>query len=166
MTAALARFVDAADVSTWTGLPADAATALGIDVGEAFVLDGQLGDPPSSTSWTPLATHRFTDGLRAWFDDERVILIEGRMPVGDDGEFLGIPDLGEPDAALDFTFGPLTIVGGERVYASRGLAVCVNPRSGVLLAIRGFAPTTPDDYRHRLRAVPEPEVRMAGRGTP
>lgn len=166
MTRALARFVDAADVSTWTGLPTDAATALGIDVGEVLVVDGLLGEPPSSTSWTALATHRFTDGLRAWLDDERVILIEGHMPAGDDGELLGIPELGRPDAALDLVFGPLTIASGELVYASRGLAVCVNPRSRVLLAIRGFAPTTLEEYLHRLRAVPEPELRLAGRGTP
>ena len=165
MSDALARFVDEADVSTWTGLPHDAAERLGVDVAESSGFGGLLGEPPSSASWIPLATRLFTDGLRAWIDDDRVVLLEGAMPERDGG-FLSLPDLGEPELSLDFVFGPLTIVGGERVYASRGLAVCVNPRSGVLLALRGFAPTTADDYRRRLRVVPEAELRPAGRAAP
>ena len=162
----LSRFIDTADVSEWTGLPDDAAALLGLDLAEAFLFGGRMGEPPSSTGWIPLATRRFTDGLRAWVDQDRIVLLEGAMPADDGGGFLGIPELGEPEAALDFAFGPLTIVGGERVYASRGLAICVNPRSGVLLALRGFAPTTADDYRRRLRTVPEAELRPAGRGSP
>jgi len=88
------------------------------------------------------------------------------MPLADDGSLLGIPELGEPDAELDLPFGPLSIAGGERVYAARGLTVCVNPRSGVLLAVRGYPPTTPDEYRRRLRTVPQQELRPAERSTP
>lgn len=164
MTNPLTRFLDAADVSEWTGLPADAAQTLGIDVDAAPTFDGLLGEPPAVTSWIPLATRRFTDGLRAWVRGAGVVLVEGAMPVDDEGGLLGIPELGEPDAAFDVEFGPLTIPGGERVYAARGLAICVNPRSGVLLAVRGYAPTTPDDYRRHLRTVPVPELRRAGGG--
>lgn len=166
MTAALERFLDAADVSGWTGLPADAAETLGIAVGATPSFDGLLGEPPTAVSWTPLATRRFSDGLRAWLRDDRVVVLEGAMPRTDDGGFLGIPELGEPEDELDFEFGPLTIAGGERVYASRGLAVCVNPRSGVLLAVRGYTPTTPDDYLRRLRTVPMAELRLAQREAP
>ncbi|KJL41949.1 hypothetical protein [Microbacterium trichothecenolyticum] len=166
MTDALSRLLDAADVSGWTGLPADAAETLGIVAGTASTFDGLLGDPPAVTSWVPLATRSFSDGLRAWVREGRVVLVEGVMPVDGDGGLLAIPELGEPDAELDHVFGPLTITGGERVYAARGLAVCVNPNSGVLLAVRGYAPTTPEDYRRRLRPVPVPELRFAGRGAP
>ncbi|WP_243073646.1 hypothetical protein [Microbacterium sp. SS28] len=166
MTDTLARFVDDADVSEWTGLPAHSTMKLGIDHDDAFLFDGALGDPPTSTPWTSLPTRRFTDGLRVWLDDDRAILLEGAMPTADDGSFLGIPDLGPPDAALDFEFGPLLISHGELVYGSRGLAVCVNPRSGVLLALRGFGPTTADDYLRRLRPVSEPEMRRPAGRTP
>ncbi|MDR7186728.1 hypothetical protein J2X85_003785 [Microbacterium trichothecenolyticum] len=166
MTDALSRLLDAADVSGWTGLPADAAKALGIETGAAPAFDGLLGDPPAMTSWVPLSTPRFTDGLRAWVREGRVVLIEGVMPVDDEGGLLAIPELGEPDAELDHVFGPLTITGGERVYAARGLAVCVNPKSGVLLGVRGYAPTTPEAYRTLLRPVPVPELRLAEGGAP
>ena len=166
MTDALSRLLDAADVSGWTGLPADAAEALGVVGGTPSTFDGLLGDPPAVTSWVPLSTRRFTDGLRAWVREGRVVLIEGVMPVDGDGGLLAIPELGEPDAEFDHVFGPLTIAGGERVYATRGLAVCVNPKSGVLLAVRGYAPTTPEDYRRHLRPVPVPELRLTGGGAP
>jgi hypothetical protein len=50
--------------------------------------------------------------------------------------------------------GRLRLEGGKRVYASRGLALRVNPENGVLLGAVGFAPTDTAEYRARLR----PEV--------
>ena len=55
------------------------------------------------------------------------------------------------EALLPAVLGPLVLDDGERVYPERGLAVRANPANGVLLELIGFAPTTAEDYRTRLR---------------
>jgi hypothetical protein len=162
MNRALSAFLADADVSTWAGLPAlgaaEVADALRVDLGTVRVRHDDRGDPPSSGAWVAAPTRRFAGGLRLWLDDDReaprVVLIEGVAPRGDDGGALTAPDLGPADELLEAALGPLLLEGGERVYAGRGLAVRLNPENGVLLGLLGFAPTTADAYRTRLRPTP------------
>lgn len=157
MTADALRLFAAADLADWTGLPgalplADAAAVLPLESGAAGV--GFLGDERRRARWTSIPSRVFAGGLRVWHDGSLVLAVEGRDPVDADGAPLAAPDAGEPDAALDTFLGRLRLEGGERVYASRGLALRVNPENGVLLGAIGFAPTDAAEYRARLR----PEV--------
>jgi hypothetical protein len=153
VTDALRAFLDA-DVSGFPGLPALRAADLGIDLTHEHVNSDPLGDPAEPGTWVALPSHRFTDGLRCWLEGDRVVLLEGMSPSDDDGQPATAPDLGVPDETFDTNLGAVTIEGGERVFADRGLAIRLNPANGILLGLAAFAPTTVDDYRRRLRPAP------------
>ena len=157
MTADALRLFAAADVADWAGLPAvlplaDAAAALTLESGAAGV--GSLGDEHRRAQWISIPSQVFAGGLRLWHDGDLVLVVEGHDPVDAAGAPLAAPDAGEPEATLDTFLGRLRLEGGERVYASRGLALRVNPENGLLLGAIGFAPSAADEYRTRLR----PEV--------
>ncbi len=141
----------------WSGLPADldvaAFAAFGADPQQRF--QGQVGDPARQAAWLACDSSVYEGGLRIWVDGDAVVLVEGDDPVDAGGVPLGAPDLGTPEAEFDTVLDTLVLARGELVYASRGLAVRVNPDNGLLLGLRFFAPTSVDDYRARLRPVRE-----------
>jgi len=161
LAAAIAAFV-VADVEGWPGLPSPARLsdlAHLLDVEPADRYPGVIGEPPAPGVWLAVESDRYAGGLRVWLDPDdsgQVVLLEGIEPVDAQGTFTEVPDLGEPDAALEVALGPFWVPGGERVHAGRGLAVRVNPDNGLLLGVVGFAPTTAEDYRARLRPHTEP----------
>jgi hypothetical protein len=140
---------DRADLTAFEGL----ADGLTLDeLAEVLPVDrdvagrGLLGSSRRYARWAGAESQAFSGGIRVWHDGERVLVLEGRDPVG-----AAAPDLGEPDVALDWALGRLSLPGGELVYAGRGLALRLNPENGVLLAALAFAPTTADGYEERLR---------------
>lgn len=140
------------DVAAWHGLPAGLALS---DVGDVLELSGVtgrdlLGEERRKVAWVAAPSAVYRGGLRVWHEAGVVVLLEGRDPFAA-GEPLAAPDLGAPEAVLDTVLGRLRLPGGELVYASRGLALRVNPQNGVLLGVLGFAPTSSDEYRERLR---------------
>jgi hypothetical protein len=146
------RAFAAADVAAWRGLPAGLAPA---DVGGALELSSVtgrdlLGEERRQVAWVAASSALYRGGLRVWHEAGVVVLLEGRDPFAA-GQPVAAPDLGEPEAVLDTVLGRLRLPGGELVYASRGLALRVNPENGVLLGVLGFAPTSSDEYRKRLR---------------
>lgn len=152
MTESLQAFA-AADVAAWHGLAAGLAPA---DVGEVLELSAVtgrdlLGEERREVTWVAASSDVYRGGLRVWHEAGVVVLLEGRDPFDAAGEPLAAADLGEPEAVLDTVLGRLRLPGGELVYASRGLALRVNPENGVLLGALGFAPTSSDEYRRRLR---------------
>jgi hypothetical protein len=154
---ALASFA-AVDVPGWPGLPAAltvAELAAVVDLDTDGVQPGELGDPPRACGWMWLPGEHYAEGLRAWVEGDSVLALEGLVPVASSDALMPAPDLGAPDVTFDALLGPLVLSGGERVFAARGLAVRVNPRTGVLLGLVGFAPTSAEDYRSRLRPVPQ-----------
>lgn len=152
---------DSPDVGAFTGLPGEVRLA---DLRGLLVFDpedrrrGDAGNPSQSRLWVPAESTAYRGGLRLWLDDdaERVLLLEGVHPVDDAGEPVRPPDLGEPDGTLDAVLGPFRVEDAESVHAGRGLAVLVYPRTGVLVGVLGFAPTTFEDYRTRLQPHREP----------
>lgn len=147
-----------AALGSWTGLPADLAAELPASPR----LPGSIGDPPRPTSWVALASDEYEGGVKAWLDGDAVVLVEGNDPVDVDGAPTRAPDLGEPDARFDTVLDRLVVENGELVYATRGLALRVNPGNGLLLGVCGFAPTTVEDYRTRLRPVRGMRERLRG----
>jgi hypothetical protein len=155
----LLRSFAAADASDWPGLPAGLALA---DVGEVLALsevtgNGALGDARRPAAWVAAASRVYRGGLRVWHEHGAVVLLEGRDPFDEAGQPLVAPEAGEPEALLETSLGRLRLADGERVYASRGLALRVNPANGVLLGVLAFVPTTADDYRERLRPALPPK---------
>lgn len=148
----------AAKIDAWAGLPPDVTLEV-IRISLPVVPDmsghGRLGASGRSFAWVAAEASAYEGGLRIYVDDDdRVVLVDGRDPVTDSGAPLIAPDLGDPDAVLDTTIGPVMVTGGERVYSGRGLALQVSPGNGAIVAVFGFAPTTIGDYLQRLR----PEV--------
>lgn len=151
------------DLTDWHGVPGDLGVA---HAGTVFPLDngvtgeGFLGEERYPASWVSADSTTYEGGLRVWHEDGRVLVIEGRDPVDDAGLPLHVPDdLGEPEAALDAVLGRVQLPGGERIYATRGLAVRVNPENDLLLGVLGFAIATTDVYRARRRPdVPKQEL--------
>jgi hypothetical protein len=150
----------------WTGLPPALRTAdfaaFGAD--PARMLAGPIGDPPQSGRWLACESSTYRGGLRIWVDGDTVLLFEGDDPVDASGEPIVAPDLGEPDALFDTVLDTLVLDGGERVYAGRGLVLCVMPDDELLLGARAFSPTSVEDYRTRLRPVLEPRRRFTSSG--
>ena len=165
--AAVRRFLDA-DLARWTGLPeltpGDAVAAFGVDPAREPLNRDARGEPPRPGGWVALGTPRYARGARLWLDGEgRIVLAQGLWPRGDDDEPLPAPDLGPPEAFLDAELGGLVLPDGERVHASRGLALRVVPVTGELLEVLAFAPTSVADYRARLRpALPVREPLLDG----
>jgi hypothetical protein len=149
-----------ADLTDWCGVPGDLGVAYvgaALPLDEALTGEGFLGEERRPASWLRAESATYRGGLRVWHENGRVLLIEGRDPVDEDGEPVVVPDLGEPEVALDAAVGRLLVTGGERVYALRGLAVRVHPENGALLCAMGFAIATADFYRAQRRPDPEPE---------
>jgi hypothetical protein len=150
----LLRAFEAADLAEWQGL--SPALSLG-DVAAALLLEtearvpGHLGEERRPAERIAARSSTYAGGLFVWHDGGHVLMLEGRDPFDGGGDPLVAPELGEPDEVLDSVLGRLSLPGGERVYAGRGLAVRVNPENGVLLGVLGFAPTDARTYRARLR---------------
>lgn len=161
MTAStLFALASAAEVGRWSGLEAvsaeDALAELGFAFDPVLVQWSHRGEPPREAPWIGIPSRRFAGGLRFWLaEDDAIDLVEALHPRTDDGAALRASDLGPADVVLDLEVEGITIAGGESVYAERGLAVRRAPEGGALLALLGFAPTTPADYIERLRPAPD-----------
>jgi hypothetical protein len=156
----------AADPEAWSGLPPHVTLA---ELAELVPFDGtdrrrgDAGDPAARREWVAAETHVYSGGLRLWLDADtrEVVALEGIHPLDSVGEFRAAPDLGIPDATFAAVLGSLWLPDAELVYAARGLAMRRNPANGLLLGLVGFAPTDVQDYRTRLRPVPEPTRPLA-----
>ena len=154
------RLLATADLADWRGLPpglplAEIGTVLRLEDGPTG--RGLLGEDRRPAEWASAESDVYEGGLRVWHDDGLVVLLEGRDPVDPSGEPLRALELGDPEEVLDSVLGRLFLPGGERVFASRGLALRVNPENGLLLGVLGFAPTTVEEYRARLRPELPPQ---------
>lgn len=167
LRALLARFA-VADLTGWTGLPA----GLGLDDLAPLHVDPAAGgrdrvgqDPGRLVDWVACQSDTYEGGLRVWVEDGAVLLIDGADPVDATGAPLPAPELGPAELVLPTVLGRLRLDRGERVHARLGLAVRYNPDNGLLLGVRGFVPTTAEDYRRRLRPVLEPRRLLSPSGT-
>lgn len=151
----LRRFA-AADLARWPGLP----PGLRLPTLDGAVGEGALGEERRPAGWVAAESEVWEGGLRVWHDGPFVLALEGSDPGDGAGAPLAAPDLGPPEAVLDTYLGRLPLAGGELVYASRGLALRVNPENGLLLGAVGFLPTTVDEYRARLRPNVAPPRRV------
>lgn len=154
------RAFAAADLDAWTGLPAEVHLA---DLRGLLDLDATDVRPGETGTYVPAATQVYAGGLRVWVQDGVVVALEGVDPVDAGGGPVAAPDLGPPDLALDTRVGPVRIPGGEQVHGASGVAVRLDPETGLLLGLVGFTPTDPETYRSRVRPHPAPTRTLLGR---
>ena len=145
---------DRAELAAFDGLPAgltldELAAVLPID--SEMAGRGFLGSERRYASWAGAESQRYHGGVRVWHEEGRVLVLEGRDPVDAGGRPLEAPDLGEPDLVLEAMLGRVRVSGGELVHGSRGLALRVNPESGLLLGALAFAPIRASEYVQLLR---------------
>jgi hypothetical protein len=149
----LDAFLDA-DLGAVTPIPSpltlgdiEALTAVARDIGGR----GRLGSNRRDAEWVAAESSVYEGGLRVWVDGDLVLLLEGDSPVDGGGDPLVAPELGPPERSLETMLADVRLKGGEHIHASRGLSVRINPGNGLLLGVRVFSPTTPDDYVANLR---------------
>jgi hypothetical protein len=119
--------------------------ALGADPG-VFVR-WFLGDPPIETFWCPAMVDGFSR-VKIWFRADTVVKLEGEYP---EIEPAAADPIGAPELQLDYPLDIAAAPGGERVWASRGLAMKLSMSGTVVVALTVFAPTTPAGYRRSIR---------------
>lgn len=91
--------------------------------------------------------------------DGTVVMFDGTNPELDGGWSALAADLGTPEATHDFVYGTVTMPGGERIHAARGITIFLNPENQMVLHIAVYSATTVDDYTRRLRPSLEKQLR-------
>lgn len=109
-----------------------------------------LGRPPQETFWCPATVAGFDGPVKIWFRAGRVVKIEGEWPeLTPDA----VTALGPPDAELDYRRDVAIVPGGEKVWATRGLAVKMNRSGRQVIALAVFPPTTVDGFEAGIRGA-------------
>jgi len=143
-----------------------------LEIDDARTKQSRLGadgiEVDSYSATLPESALRFSEGIWVHAVGGHVVLIAAKGPHRDeergdghdDGAKVIAPYLGEPETRLDAAIGTLMIPGSELVYATKGVALRVDPDGGELMAVLLFEPTTIDDYVRRVRPSGEPWRRL------
>jgi len=109
-----------------------------------------LGHPPAEAFWCPASLAGFDGTVRIWFRGDRVVKIEGQFPdlAPDD-----LHVLGPPEAELDYRRDVSVVAGGERLWASRGIAAKLNRSARQVVALSIFSATTVDGFTAGVRGT-------------
>jgi hypothetical protein len=143
--------IEARRLAGWTGLPAgcqpDALFGVALDESWGQLPLGAALEPTRSRLLELPGFYRPMARVR----DGAVVMFEAGMPeLADDLPAL-LASLGPPDDVADFVFRDVTMTGGERVFARRGVTLFVNPENQRVLHVALYSPTTVETYRARLR---------------
>jgi hypothetical protein len=87
----------------------------------------------------------------AYARDGVVVAFDAMNPQLDGDPSALAESLGPPDATLDWIFGTVSMPGGEKVYAARGITLSLNPETQGVVYVTVYAPTTVESYLKRLR---------------
>ena len=145
------RAIEARRFVGWHGLPSGCTP----DVLFGVPLDGSWGELPLGKSFERVQSRLLEVGgyyrPMAYVREGAVVMFDGMNPTLDGGWAALSADLGPPEATLDWVHGTVDMPGGERVYASRGITVFINPENDVVIHVSVYVPTTGDGYIKRLR---------------
>ena len=109
-----------------------------------------LGHPPKETFWCPASVDGYGGPVKIWFRDDLVVKIEGEYP---DLTPEAVLRLGQPDAELDYRRDVVTVPGGEKVWAARGMAIKLNRSGRQVIALSIFPTTTVDGFEAGVRGA-------------
>ena len=149
------RFID------WRGLPRGCTTEALFGV----PFDNSWGALPLGAALEP-ARSRLLDLAGyyrplAYVRDGVPVAFDAMNPqLGDGWHALDGP-LGAPDATVDWIFGTVPMPAGERVYASRGITIFLNPETQAVVYLTLYEPTSVEAYAQRIR--PPREKRPHGK---
>jgi hypothetical protein len=135
----------------WRGMPRGCVPEALFDVAfdESWGLR-KLGDDHDAARMRLLDITGYYRPLASVRDGE-VVMFDGTNPELDGGWSALASDLGTPDATRDFVYSTVTMSGGERIHATRGITIFLNPENEMVLHVAVYAPTTVEDYEKRLR---------------
>ncbi len=146
---------DLGKLASLRGLPealrlAEVATALGADP-DVYVR-WFLGDPPQEAFWCHASVDGYDGQVKIWFRDGAVVKLEGEWPdlLPESADVLGPPEM-----SLDYQLDVMVVPGGERVWASLGVALKLNSEGSLAVGLSAFPLTTPDGYRETLQTFYE-----------
>lgn len=145
------RAIEARQFVGWRGLPVGcrAEELTGVPFDDAWGMR-RLGDQLEPARMRLLEVGGYYRPL-ATVRDGAVVMFDGTNPVLDGGLAALDADLGAPEASRDFVYGTTPMAGGERIYATRGITLFVNPENQFVVHVAVYAPTTVADYLARLR---------------
>jgi hypothetical protein len=93
----------------------------------------------------------FPEAVRVWLDGERVVMLDALLR-GRPADLKALTvKLGAPAAKLDGVFSGVPMLQGEWIYPERGLALLVNPKTGIPLRVMAYPRATLAEYRTKYR---------------
>jgi hypothetical protein len=145
------RAIEARHFIGWRGLPPGCTP----DTLFGMALDSQWGEMPLGNSFEQARSRLLEIGgyyrPLAYVRDGAVAMFDGTNPTLDGGWKALSDDLGTPEASLDWIHGTVGMPGGEKVYASRGITIFLNPENEFVVHVSVYVPTTVNEYNERLR---------------
>lgn len=135
----------------WRGLPSGCTPDTLFDVS----LDEHWGELQLGKRFEPAKTRLLdTNGYyrpMVYVRDGVVVMFDGMNPALANSWDKLSEDLGTPEAKLDWVHGTVPMPHGERVYASRGITIFLNPENNFVIYVAVYVPTTVEGYVERLR---------------
>jgi len=136
----------------WTGLEPGCAKARVAAVFPSWLPGigaGQIGDRAAQYHMLEIAG--YPRPVRAWFDDDILLMLDAEYP--DPAHVLAgdIEALGEPEARLDCWWDVVSLARAEWVFAARGLAAFINPDNRIVLRVLTFPPVSLAEYERSFR---------------
>jgi hypothetical protein len=145
---------------SWNGLHPDcgleALTAIAPTLNEGVGRE-PVGRSGRWVSFRAVVFDDYTEPARAWFDGDRLIMLDVDYPQLRASPEDWLRELGDPEARLDCYWDLLALPQGEWAYPSRGLSVLVNLQTRTWLRVIAFAPTTLAAYVDHLRRMTAPD---------
>jgi hypothetical protein len=133
----------------------DVATQLGAEARPDS--SGWLGERAQQASFRMAAAPGYSEPIRVWHDRGALLMLDAQYPEPPGGWQRLSAALGPPEAKLDYRWGVVTVVGGEWVYASRGLTVFLTPALDTVIRLLAFTPKPLPAYRQAMRPVSREE---------
>lgn len=144
------------DLPSWQGLPPGCALAgvlswYPFNTGEGAA---RLGERQVEYRYRTLSDRRFQHPVFFYYRDDRLSCISADFwSLDHDESAAALHKLGAPADRLDAYFRDTRHADAEWIYADRGLAVHVNPNTGLIARLQGFPPTTTETFRELYRVT-------------
>jgi hypothetical protein len=140
------------EFSDWHGLPegctiTEARKILKLSDGYGT---GHLGQEAKPAYFATAELDGYVNVVRAWYRDEKVVLIKGGYPSLTVDLAALLKSYGEPEAKQDYYQGVLEIKAGAWVYPQRGITLFMNVDSTLLAQVAVYPATSLRDYVAQL----------------
>lgn len=152
------RQIDERNLRQWRGLPSNCSYS-SFDQKFQRVSDqygiGKLGVKVRDYRYRVYQHEGYPGDLKAWYHDDRLVLIEGWYPVLDADVPSLLDEFGEADLYLDYRLDLMPLAQGAWVYAGRGLTLFMDLDGQAVMGVALYRPGTAEDYEYKLHPIDE-----------